>query len=109
MVEHHLDTVGVAGSNPASRTIFPASTYFELELGSKILLLTRIIAGISMNSRNGRFVRVKDNLYRYTATKKYYAVYRRQGKLRFKSLKTADREIAERALRTEIQKSEESN
>ncbi len=57
---------------------------------------------MSANPRNGRFSKVKDNLYRYSATKTYYAVYRRQGKLRWKSLRTQDRELAERRLRDEL-------
>ena len=30
VVEHYLDMVGVAGSNPASRTISPSTTNFDM-------------------------------------------------------------------------------
>ena len=54
------------------------------------------------HARNGKFVRVSENLYRYSSSKTYYAVYRREGKLVWKSLGTADRELAKRRLKEEI-------
>ncbi len=36
--------------------------------------------------RSGEFVRVGENLYRYSTSKTYYAVYRKHGKLIWKSL-----------------------
>ncbi len=52
--------------------------------------------------RKGEFVKVGENLYRYSTSKTYYAVFRRHGKLRRISLKTADRELADRKLKTEM-------
>jgi integrase len=54
------------------------------------------------HARNGKFVRVSENLYRYSSSKTYYAVYRREGKLVWKSLGTTDRELAKRRLKEEI-------
>ncbi|MGO8926304.1 MAG: tyrosine-type recombinase/integrase [Limisphaerales bacterium] len=56
------------------------------------------------HSRKGRFVRVAENLYRYSASKTYYAVYRRHGKLAWKSLKTTDAELAKRKLKDQVAK-----
>lgn len=44
----------------------------------------------------GKFHRVADHLYRYSATKKYYAVLRFNGKTKWIALKTTDRELAGR-------------
>jgi integrase len=57
---------------------------------------------MKQHARNGQFVRVAENLYRYSASKTYYAVYRKNGKLAWKSLKTTDPEIARRKLKEEI-------
>ena len=50
------------------------------------------------------FVRVSDHLYRYKTNKRYYAVFRKKGKLTFRSLKTTDRKLAERRLLDEEKK-----
>jgi integrase len=55
------------------------------------------------HARNGKFVRVAENLYRYSSSKTYYAVYRRDGKLVWRSLKTTDRDLAKRKLKNEIE------
>ena len=55
-----------------------------------------------IHERKGKFVKVGENLYRYSTSKIYYAVFRRNGKLRWVSLKTDDRELANRKLNTEI-------
>lgn len=58
---------------------------------------------MTQHTRNGRFVRVAENLYRYSSSKVYYAVFRRDGKLVWRSLKTTDRELAKRRLKDEIE------
>ena len=50
----------------------------------------------------GTFHRVADNLYSYSVTKKYYAVFKSHGKTRWVSLKTTDRELAGRRLKEQI-------
>ena len=55
--------------------------------------------------RNGVFRKVGENLYRYSSSGIYYAVFRANGKLNWKSLKTADRELAKRKLKEEQDKS----
>jgi len=55
--------------------------------------------------RNGVFRKVGENLYRYSSSGTYYAVFRANGKLIWKSLKTADRELAKRKLKEEQDKS----
>ncbi len=50
------------------------------------------------------FIRVSDHLYRYQPNKRYYAVFRKNGKLTFRSLKTIDRKLAERRLLDEEMK-----
>ena len=55
--------------------------------------------------RNGVFRKVGENLYRYSSSGIYYAVFRANGKLNWKSLKTADRELAKRKLKGEQEKS----
>ena len=50
------------------------------------------------------FIRVSDHLYRYQPNKRYYAVFRKNGKLTFRSLKTTDRKLAERRLVDEEKK-----
>jgi len=57
------------------------------------------------HSRTGKFCKVAENLYRYSANGIYYAVYRDKGKLKWKSLKTSDRALAKRRLPAEIEKS----
>jgi hypothetical protein len=52
----------------------------------------------------GAFHRVADHLYRYSATKKYYAVFKCHGKTRWVSLNTTDRELAGRRVKDEIAK-----
>src|SRR5881397_1650635 len=52
----------------------------------------------------GQYRRVADNLYRYSATKKYYAVFKANGKTKWISLDTTDRELATRKLKEEIAK-----
>jgi integrase len=57
---------------------------------------------MGLHRRSGEFVRVGENLYRYSTSKTYYAVYRKHGRLLWKSLKTTDRELAKRKLKDEI-------
>ena len=52
----------------------------------------------------GKYSRVADHLYRYSVTKKYYAVIKVAGKTKWIPLNTTDREIANRNLKTEIAK-----
>ncbi len=42
----------------------------------------------------GKYARVADHLYRYSATKKYYAVFKCNGKTKWVALNTTDRELA---------------
>ena len=56
------------------------------------------------HSRKGRFVKVAENLYRYSASKSYYAVFRKKGRLIWRSLRTKDRAIANRKLKDELGK-----
>ena len=58
------------------------------------------------HNRKGKFVRVAENLYRYSTNKIYYAVFRNRGKLTWTSLKTDDREVAKRKLKEEMEKTE---
>ena len=50
------------------------------------------------NLRN-EFRKVGENLYRYSSNDRYYGVFRVNGKLIWKSLKTSDRELAKRKLK----------
>lgn len=52
----------------------------------------------------GAFQRVAEHLYRYSRTKKYYAVFKANGKTRWVSLNTTDRELAGRRVKEEIAK-----
>ena len=52
----------------------------------------------------GAYHRVADHLYRYSATLKYYAVFKLHGKTKWVSLETTDRELASRRVREEIEK-----
>ena len=56
------------------------------------------------HQRKGEFRKVGENLYRYSTSGTYYAVFRVQGKLIWKSLKTDDRELANRKLKDEKEK-----
>lgn len=56
------------------------------------------------HARNGHFHKVGENLYRYSSNHRYYAVFRVKRKLIWKSLKTADRELAKRRLKEELEK-----
>jgi len=56
------------------------------------------------HSRTGQFRKVSQNLFRYSANKNYYAIYKVAGKKIWRSLETADRELAERRLKEELQK-----
>ena len=59
-----------------------------------------------MSTRKGAFVKVGENLYRYSSSKVYYGVFRRGGKLNWKSLETDDREFAQRRLQELLSKIE---
>jgi len=48
-------------------------------------------------------------LYRYSSNKIYYAVFRSDGKLIWKSLQTDDRELANRKLKAELEKHGKTN
>ena len=52
----------------------------------------------------GSFRRVADKLYRYSSTKKYYAVFKFNGKTKWIPLDTTDRELAVRKVKEEIAK-----
>jgi len=52
--------------------------------------------------RAGQFRKVGENLYRYSSNEIYYAVFRVNGKLIWKSLETEDRELAKRKLKEEL-------
>ncbi len=50
----------------------------------------------------GSHSRVADHLYRYSTTKKYYAVFKFGGKTKWIPLNTTDRELAGRKLKEEL-------
>ena len=52
----------------------------------------------------GSYSTVAANFYRYSSTKKYYAVFKTSGKTKWISLETAAREVATRKLKEEIAK-----
>ena len=52
----------------------------------------------------GEFRKVGENLYRYSSNDRYYGVFRVNGKLIWKSLKTSDRDLAKRKLKEEKEK-----
>ena len=56
------------------------------------------------HQRKGEFRKVGENLYRYSSNHRYYAVFRVNGKLFWKSLAPADRELANRKLKDELEK-----
>lgn len=56
------------------------------------------------HSRKGEFRKVGENLYRYSSNDRYYGVFRVNGKLIWKSLKTSDRDVAKRKLKDEQEK-----
>src|SRR4030095_5212659 len=69
------------------------------------LLLTCTIGVIKKpRYKLGSYSRVAANLYRYSSTKKYYAVFKCSGKTKWIPLETADRELATRKLKEEIAK-----
>src|SRR6185369_1036639 len=49
----------------------------------------------------GAYRRVADHLYRYSANKKYYAVFKFNGKTKWIQLATTDRELAGRKVKEE--------
>jgi integrase len=55
-----------------------------------------------MHSRGGEFVRVAENLYRYSSSGVYYARFRANSKEISRSLRTTDRAIAKRQLAEEM-------
>jgi integrase len=52
----------------------------------------------------GKYQRVADRLYRYSVSKKYYAVFKFHGKTKWIPLNTTDRELAARRLKEEVEK-----
>jgi hypothetical protein len=56
------------------------------------------------HSRSGEFRKVGENLYRYSSSGIYYARFRQHGKEISRSLLTADRELAKRRLKEEMEK-----
>ena len=52
----------------------------------------------------GKYHKVADHLYRYSATTKYYAVFKWDGKTKWIPLETTDRELAARRVKEEIAK-----
>lgn len=58
----------------------------------------------SRHQRKGQFVKVGENLYRYSSNRKYYGVFRNNGKLIWRSLQTTDRDLAKRRLTAEKEK-----
>lgn len=58
----------------------------------------------SAHSRTGEFRKVAEHLYRYSANKNYYAVFKMGGKRIWKSLETSDRELGNRRLKEELEK-----
>ena len=56
------------------------------------------------HKRLGEFRKVGQNLFRYSANRVYYAVFKVTGKKIWKSLETADRELAQRRLKEELGK-----
>ena len=60
-----------------------------------------MIAVCETKNESANLTKVGEHLYRYKPNKKYYAVFRINGKLHWKSLKTSDRELASRRLKDE--------
>jgi len=58
----------------------------------------------STHQKLGKYSRVANHLYRYSVTKKYYAVLKVGGKTKWIPLNTTDREIAGRNLKDEVAK-----
>jgi len=74
---------------------------------AKNLLLRGSFGGMSKcHSRAGEFRKVAENLYRYSSNGIYYARFRFGGKEIQRSLRTADRELARRRLKEELEKAE---
>ncbi|MSU64158.1 MAG: hypothetical protein EXS31_17495 [Pedosphaera sp.] len=57
-----------------------------------------------MSSKRGRYSRVAENLWRYSTSKAYFAVFRHAKRVVWKNLKTTDRELASRRLKEEMEK-----
>jgi integrase len=101
VVEHFLDTEGVRGSNPLSRTI--------LENPSKIRLIRAFhgggfegFSGARPNSspNTSRYTRVEKGLFRYRKTGQIWSVQRQGCKVRWTNLKTTELEMARAKLLT---------
>ena len=101
MVEHFLDTEGVRGSNPLSRTI-PDNL-------SKISLIPAFHGGVfegfsgarpNSSPNTSRYTRVEKGLFRYRKTGQIWSVQRRGRKVRWTNLKTTGLEMARAKLQT---------
>ena len=62
----------------------------------------------NITAKNSRFIRVQQNIYRYATTGILYAVFRVNGKLKWRSLKTAKLREAKRLLLVEMDKAEKT-
>ncbi len=67
-------------------------------------LRTRTLSAMKTHYKLGSYSRVADNLYRYSSTRKYYGVFKCNGKTKWIPLETTDREFASRKLKEEIAK-----
>jgi hypothetical protein len=56
------------------------------------------------HTRNGEFRKVAEHLYRYSANKIYYAVFKVRGKRIWKSLEKKDRKMANRKVKEDLGK-----
>ena len=101
VVEHFLDTEGVRGSNPLSRTI-PDNL-------SKISLIPAFHGGVfegfsgarpNSSPNTSRYTRVEKGLFRYRKTGQIWSVQRRGRKVRWTNLKTTGLEMARAKLQT---------
>src|SRR5262245_37061060 len=63
------------------------------------LLYCMLLAAMKGHARKGEFIRVAENLYRYSSSQTYYAVFRRNGRLKWQGLRTTDRDLAKRRLK----------
>jgi integrase len=57
-----------------------------------------------MGAKKGSYLKVGENLYRYSTSKIYFASFRHNGKMVWKNLRTTDRELAKRFLKDEMEK-----
>ena len=57
-----------------------------------------------MGSKRGSYSKVAENLWRYSTSKAYFAVFRHAKRVVWKNLKTTDRELANRRLKEEMDK-----